>query len=112
MYQTKLLLASSKKIGYFLEPHHSIVEWDSWVDCPLAGLHSKEIGHFLVFDHTVDEWVDSPLAGLESKEIGYFLVSDYTIDEWVDLPLMGLEFSEIGYFLESDHTFEVVLGFY
>ena len=30
----------SKKIGYFLEPHYSIVEWDSWVDFPLVGLDS------------------------------------------------------------------------
>ena len=85
MDQTKVLQDGSKNIGYFLEPHHSIVEWDSWVDFPLMGL--------------------------DSKEIGYFLVSDHTIDEWVDFPLMGLDSSEIGYFLEFEHTSEVFLGF-
>ena len=59
-----------------------------------------------------DSWVDFPLAGLDSKEIGYFLVSDHTIDEWVDYPLAVLDSSEIGYFLEYDHSIVVVLGFY
>ena len=49
------------------------MEWYSWVDLPLVGLESKEIGYFLESDHTIDEWVDFPLAGLESSDIGYFL---------------------------------------
>ena len=86
MDQTQVLQVGSKKIRYFLEPHHSIVEWDSWVDFPLTGLDSKEIGYFLEYDHTIDEWVGFHLVGLES--------------------------SEICYFLESDHSIVVVLGFY
>ena len=50
-----------------MEPHHSIVEWDSWVDFPLAGLDSKDIGYFLESNHTIDEQVDFPLAGLDSS---------------------------------------------
>ena len=76
----------SKNIDYFLEPHHSIVEWDSWVD--------------------------SPLAGLDSKDIGYFLEYNQAIDEWVDFPIVGLESSEICYFLEFGHSIMLVLGFY
>ena len=59
-----------------MEPHHSILECDSWVDCPLVGLDSKDIGNFLESDHTIDEWVDFPLLGLDSSEIGYFLEFD------------------------------------
>ena len=55
------------------------MEWDSWVDFPLVGLDSKDIGHFLESDHTIDEWVDFPLARLDASEIGYFLESDHTI---------------------------------
>ena len=69
----------SKKIGYILEPHHSIVEWDSWVDFPFAGLEYSEIGYFLEYDHTTDEWVDFPLMGLDSNGIGYILEYDHTI---------------------------------
>ena len=53
MDQMKVFQASSKKIGYFIEPHHSIVEWDSWVDFPFAGLEYSEIGYFLEYDHTI-----------------------------------------------------------
>ena len=77
--QMQVLQAVSKNMGYFLEPHHSIMEWGSWVDRPLAGLDSKKIGYFLEYDHTIDEWVDSPLVGLESSEVGYFLEFDHTI---------------------------------
>ena len=73
-------------MGDFLEPRHSIVEWDSWVDFPLVGLYSKEIGYFLEYDHTIDDWEDFPIVGLDS--------------------------SEIGYFLESHHFIVVILGFY
>ena len=65
--QTMVLQVGSKNIDYFLEPHHSIVEWDSWVDPPLVGLDSKEIEYLLGSDHSIDEWVYFPLVGLESK---------------------------------------------
>ena len=55
------------------------MEWDSWVDFPLVGLDSKEIGYFLELDKKIDEWVDFPLVRLESSEIGYFLESYHTI---------------------------------
>ena len=69
----------SKNFGYFIEPHHSIVEWDSWVDYPLTGLDSKEIGYFLGCDLTNDEWVDLPLMKLDSNDIGCFLEYDHNI---------------------------------
>ena len=68
-----------QKYGYFLEPQHSIMEWDSWVDFPLARLESKDIGYFLEYDHTIDEQVDLTLTGLDSSDIGYFLESNHTI---------------------------------
>ena len=77
--QTQVLYDGSKNIGYFLEPRHSIMEWDSWVDFPLSGLDSKDIGYFLESYHTIVERVDSPLMGLDSGDIGYFLKSDHTI---------------------------------
>ena len=110
MAKKQVLWATSKNIGYFLEPHHSIVEWDSWVDFPLARLDSKEIGYFLEYDHTIEEWVDYPLTGLDPNEIGYFLESDHSIvvvvgfyyHSKVGFPLVKVAPKKIGYLLEHD----------
>ena len=50
-----------KKIGYLLEPDHSIdyvlgLDWNSNVSFLFAEVGSKNIGYFLKHDHSIMEW--------------------------------------------------------
>ena len=50
-----------KKIGYLLEPDHSIdyvlgFDWNSKVRFLLAKVWSKNIGYFFKRDHSIVEW--------------------------------------------------------